>query len=209
MVGVLMRFVVSAIAVGIFVPSVYGMNIGLRIATWRLQHEMQSPGAVDVCTVTFDANGGRVSPATCSINKGSEIGVLPVPVLDGYTFLGWYSMVSGGEKISASTVVSSNMTIYAHWQKVDDLESDPVPGPKPTPTPEPVPNPNPVPGPTPEAAPTPTPTPTPDPTPTPNPNPEPTPTPEPEPTPAPEVGKEEYSLIGEAFDGMIPNDAAS
>lgn len=41
---------------------------------------------------------------------------LPTPTRDNYTFLGWYTAPIDGDKISSSTVVTDNVTYYAHWQ---------------------------------------------------------------------------------------------
>ena len=45
------------------------------------------------------------------------IGTLPTPSNTGYTFTGWYTASTGGSAISSSTVVSTDMTIYAHWSQ--------------------------------------------------------------------------------------------
>jgi uncharacterized repeat protein (TIGR02543 family) len=66
-------------------------------------------------TVTFNASGGTVSPATVSKNHNAEIGTLPVPTRTGYTFDGWYTAASGGTKIATTTKVTANVTYYAHW----------------------------------------------------------------------------------------------
>ena len=42
-------------------------------------------------------------------------GMLPTPTRTGYTFVGWYTASSGGARISDSTTVSENITLYAHW----------------------------------------------------------------------------------------------
>jgi uncharacterized repeat protein (TIGR02543 family) len=69
-------------------------------------------------TVTFNANGGTVSPTSRSVNYGSTIGSLPTPTRSSYTFKGWYTSVSGGSAVSASTAVTGNLTIYAQWTQV-------------------------------------------------------------------------------------------
>ncbi|MDR1184074.1 MAG: S8 family serine peptidase [Coriobacteriales bacterium] len=66
-------------------------------------------------TVTFDPNGGSVSPASVIISSGSSIGALPTPVRTGYTFNGWFTTASGGTQINATTTVTANVTYYAHW----------------------------------------------------------------------------------------------
>jgi uncharacterized repeat protein (TIGR02543 family) len=69
-------------------------------------------------TVTFNPNGGSVSPASIIKTSGASIDVLPTPTRPGYTFDGWYTSVSGGTKISESTLVTGNITYYAHWKAV-------------------------------------------------------------------------------------------
>jgi uncharacterized repeat protein (TIGR02543 family) len=66
-------------------------------------------------TVTFNANGGSVSPATRTVTSGAAVGTLPAPTRSGYTFAGWFTAASGGTQISASTKVTANVTYYAHW----------------------------------------------------------------------------------------------
>ncbi len=68
-------------------------------------------------TLTYNANGGSVSPASKVITFGNSYGTLPTPTRDYYTFAGWYTAASGGTKVSASTTPSSDddVTIYAHW----------------------------------------------------------------------------------------------
>lgn len=68
-------------------------------------------------TLTFNANGGSVSPTSKTIAYGDSYGTLPTPVRENYTFDGWYTAVSGGTKVTTSTKVTvvSNQTLYAHW----------------------------------------------------------------------------------------------
>lgn len=69
-------------------------------------------------TVTFDANGGAVGQSTKNVTAGAQYGDLPTPTRDGMNFTGWYTEANGGSKIEASTNVSvtSNQTLYAHWE---------------------------------------------------------------------------------------------
>lgn len=69
-------------------------------------------------TVIFDAAGGSVSPENVKALEGEAIGTLPVPVKDGYEFLGWFTEAAGGNKVSETTAVSGNMTVYAHWKEI-------------------------------------------------------------------------------------------
>ncbi|MCR5268238.1 MAG: InlB B-repeat-containing protein [Lachnospiraceae bacterium] len=68
-------------------------------------------------TVTFDANGGTCSEPTRQVTYATKLGVLPVPVYPGYTFLGWYTEQTGGKQINASTEIrtTEDQTFYAHW----------------------------------------------------------------------------------------------
>jgi len=65
--------------------------------------------------VKFNANGGSVSTASRSVVSGKAIGSLPQPTRSGYTFAGWFTAATGGNKISSSTIVTGNITYYAHW----------------------------------------------------------------------------------------------
>lgn len=74
-------------------------------------------------TLTYNANGGSVSPASKELTFGDSYGTLPTPKRDYYTFLGWYTAASGGTQVSASTTPTSatNVTIYAQW-KLNDVK---------------------------------------------------------------------------------------
>ena len=68
-------------------------------------------------TVTFNPNGGTVSPQTIKVMFGSVYGELPVPQNAGHTFLGWFTAESGGESVDANTKVKmpGDHALYAHW----------------------------------------------------------------------------------------------
>lgn len=65
--------------------------------------------------ITFNANGGTVSKTEMTVPYESEIGELPIPYLDNFTFMGWFTKASGGEEITADSVVTADMTLYAQW----------------------------------------------------------------------------------------------
>jgi uncharacterized repeat protein (TIGR02543 family) len=74
--------------------------------------------AVVVDTLTFDAQGGTVEPATKPVTQSAEVGALPAPTRTGYTFTGWYTEPNGtGTRYDSSTVHSgaSDFTLYAKW----------------------------------------------------------------------------------------------
>lgn len=67
--------------------------------------------------VSFDANGGSVTAEDKLIPLASVFGELPIPSRDYYTFDGWYTEASGGERVTADSVMTSlvDITLYAHW----------------------------------------------------------------------------------------------
>ena len=68
-------------------------------------------------TITFDANGGTVSPKSKIVKSGGTYGNLPTPVWKDHTFGGWYTEKEGGTEVKSTSTVSKNAshTIYAHW----------------------------------------------------------------------------------------------
>lgn len=73
-------------------------------------------------TITFDANGGTVSPASGKTKDGT-LETLPNPTRSGYTFDGWYTAASGGTQVTTSYKFDKDGTIYAHWTQ--NSSSDP------------------------------------------------------------------------------------
>jgi hypothetical protein len=72
------------------------------------------------CEVKFNSNGGLPGVMTREYPYGSEIGYLPIP--DEFPDLaislaGWYTRLSGGEKITPNTEVVEDTTYYAHWNR--------------------------------------------------------------------------------------------
>ncbi|MBO5360406.1 MAG: InlB B-repeat-containing protein [Clostridia bacterium] len=70
------------------------------------------------------------SGASYTANSGATLyaqwtnptyGTLPTPTRTGYTFDGWYTAASGGTKITSTSALSSNITIYAHWTQEKDI----------------------------------------------------------------------------------------
>ena len=67
--------------------------------------------------ITFDANGGSVSPSSKTVTYDSPYGDLPTPSRTGYAFDGWYTSTTGGTKIESSQNVNitNDRTFYAQW----------------------------------------------------------------------------------------------
>ena len=66
-------------------------------------------------TITFDPNGGNVTPRTMTVAEGSKPDSLPTPTRNNYTFEGWFTQASGGTEITTNTVIDDDITVVAHW----------------------------------------------------------------------------------------------
>lgn len=70
-------------------------------------------------TLTYNVNGGSaLSSATKMITYDDTLGELATPKRKGYTFKGWYTAKTKGTKVTSSTKVTGDITIYAQWAKV-------------------------------------------------------------------------------------------
>lgn len=67
--------------------------------------------------ITFDANGGTVNPASATTAADGKLASLPTPARDGYTFNGWYTAATSGEKIEDGHKFTAKTTLYAQWTK--------------------------------------------------------------------------------------------
>ena len=70
---------------------------------------------VKTYAVTFNANGGDVTPTSGATGAKGKLAELPNPEKDGHTFDGWYMAETGGEPVTTNTVFNANATIYARW----------------------------------------------------------------------------------------------
>ena len=74
--------------------------------------------------ITFDPNGGSVTPTFDFTGGSGNLSSLPTPTRSSYTFNGWYTAASGGTKVETSTVFSEDTTIYARWTYSGGSSSD-------------------------------------------------------------------------------------
>jgi uncharacterized repeat protein (TIGR02543 family) len=68
-------------------------------------------------TVTWNANGGSVTPSSSTVYNGSSV-TAPTPTLSRYTFNGWYTAPSGGTLVisaGGTYYPSATITLYAQW----------------------------------------------------------------------------------------------
>lgn len=86
-------------------------------AQWTANGDTPTPGAS--YTITFDANGGTLAEGVVNTRTtgtdGKLAGVVSAPVMDGYTFVGWFTATNGGEQVTTSYVFTSDVTVYAQW----------------------------------------------------------------------------------------------
>ena len=68
--------------------------------------------------VTFNGNGGNVIGNTKAVVYGDVVGAFPITTRAGYELDGYFTAKNGGEQITENTVVTGNVTYYAHWTKV-------------------------------------------------------------------------------------------
>ncbi len=66
-------------------------------------------------TLTFNANGGSVSPTSKVVTYGQAYGSLPTPDRNYCEFVGWYTAAAGGDPVTSASIMAGNTTIYAHW----------------------------------------------------------------------------------------------
>lgn len=68
-----------------------------------------------IYTITFDPNGGSVTPTSAKTVADGKLTALPIPIRAGYSFQGWYTAISGGSVVTTDAVFAQNTTVYAHW----------------------------------------------------------------------------------------------
>ena len=66
-------------------------------------------------TVTFNPNGGMVEGSETAVTTDYKLTELPVAIMDGYIFNGWFDLPVGGNQITADQVYTDHTTVYAQW----------------------------------------------------------------------------------------------
>lgn len=81
-----------------------------------LKYEVSEAGTYNIY---FDAMDGDIDISSKEVTYLSVYGDLPVPTMEGYGFLGWYTSKSGGENITSNSIVliNSDQVLYARWAK--------------------------------------------------------------------------------------------
>ena len=98
-------------------------------ASWMGTTKLDNSGLPDFCqivyygqavqTVVFDANGGQCGTSQKNCEYGTAYGELPAATNGTRPFVGWFTAKSGGEQVTAESVVTDapTRTLYAHWAK--------------------------------------------------------------------------------------------
>ncbi|MCL2153092.1 MAG: S-layer homology domain-containing protein [Oscillospiraceae bacterium] len=101
----------------------------------------EEPEEPEVFTITFNPNGGSVSPINATTGADGKLSSLPTPTRNGnYSFDGWFTAISGGTQVTTSYVFTADTTIYAQWTSTTGSSGSNVTGIQPTPTPTPIPD---------------------------------------------------------------------
>ena len=84
-------------------------------------------------TVTFDPQGGNWNGVgdnkTVNVYDGDAVAEEAAPTKEGYTFEGWYTDKTGGNKFDFTKPITGNTTLYAHWKPLTyDVTFDPQGG---------------------------------------------------------------------------------
>jgi uncharacterized repeat protein (TIGR02543 family) len=78
-------------------------------------------------TITFNADGGTVTPASKQVNSGDPADDLPTPTKSDNTFGGWYTAQNGGGDVfTSATIVTASITVYAKWTATGGNNEKPV-----------------------------------------------------------------------------------
>lgn len=72
--------------------------------------------------ISFDANGGSVSPDYWDCLTGTAVEAFPTPTRPGFTFAGWWTAKTGGMAVESIAVVSASQTFYAHWTENGEVD---------------------------------------------------------------------------------------
>jgi len=95
----------------------------IGVTLYRYKNYTDVTASTSTCTITFDPNGGSVSPSSKTIIVGSKLPNLPIPTRNGFTFEGWaVERIENGTTFNGSTVMIPNgsaftedITLYAFW----------------------------------------------------------------------------------------------
>ncbi len=98
--------------------------VGATITNVQANITLTAQWQANTYTVTFDPNGGNVTPTTVDYTYDGAVVAMPIPTRDGFGFVGWYTEQTGGTKqedVGNTNKPTSNITLYAHWSELYDV----------------------------------------------------------------------------------------
>ena len=72
------------------------------------------------CSITYNSNGGTGTMTDTICNKNTNCTLKTNTFTrDRYEFDGWYTAANGGTQYGATTKLTTNITVYAHWKLME------------------------------------------------------------------------------------------
>lgn len=103
-------------------------DAGLYIVT-AVPSEQGEPETSNNCTVSvgyqiiFDYNNETGFTQSAVTNSNNQLERLPIPERSGFKFIGWFTEADEGEAVTTTTTFSSNTTIFAHWEEIEEPDT--------------------------------------------------------------------------------------
>ena len=86
-------------------------------AKWKINSDV--PPVKNEYTVNFETNGGSTI-VSVTVEEGSKVTKPTDPTKDGYKFVNWYTDIGLSTEMNFDNAVTSTLTLYAKWEKVED-----------------------------------------------------------------------------------------
>ena len=80
------------------------------------KRKCESRGKNIEVVITYNLNGGTLDKTEDRVMTNSTLN-LPTPTKSDYSFVGWYTEENGGEEVTNSTPITSELTLYARYVK--------------------------------------------------------------------------------------------
>lgn len=110
-----------------------GLVIAKSVGTATITAETVDGGHTAACEITVTEEnsgdkpagykiilnpcGGTVEKTEMVTNKDGKLFELPTPTYNGYTFKGWYTAASKGDRVDEKTIFTQDTTIFAQWEQ--------------------------------------------------------------------------------------------
>lgn len=86
------------------------ISVSCKCSGWNTKSD--STGTYYALGGSYTANAGATLYAQWS---SPAAGSLPTPTYPGARFDGWYTAPTGGTQVKPATIITANITVYAHW----------------------------------------------------------------------------------------------